>query len=121
MNIKGSLEKCRVREGGYKSSAGDQFGAFCIPYKSSTLRVLAAPSEGCEGWEHVSVSLPNRCPNWPEMCFIKDLFWNKEETVVQFHPPESKYINNHHYCLHLWRYQKQDFPIPPSILVGVNK
>ena len=26
------------------------------------------------GWEHVSVSLRNRCPTWDEMCLVKDIF-----------------------------------------------
>jgi len=47
---------------------------FLIPYHSFTLRVIA--SDG-QGWEHVSFSLPNRCPNWREMCFIKNLFWDE--------------------------------------------
>ena len=37
----------------------------------ATLRVLF--SDGL-GWDHVSVSLADRCPTWAEMCFIKDLF-----------------------------------------------
>ena len=46
-------------------------GAFLLPYQSFTLSVIA--SDG-QGWERVSVSQPNCCPNWREMCFIKDLF-----------------------------------------------
>lgn len=77
--------------------------------------------ETSRGWEHVSVSLRNRCPNWPEMCFVKSLFWEPEETVVQFHPPESTYISNHPYCLHLWRNRLTDHSLPPSILVGIKE
>lgn len=72
------------------------------------------------GWEHVSVSLPNRCPTWPEMCLIKGMFWGDEDCVVQFHPLESEYVNNHPYCLHLWRPSGQDIPTPPSLLVGIR-
>jgi hypothetical protein len=54
-----------------------------IPYQSFNLRVIA--SDG-KGWEHISVSLPNRCPNWREMCFIKSLFWDEEDVVIQYHP-----------------------------------
>lgn len=89
-------------------------GAFIIPYKSFTLLVIT--SDG-EGWDHVSVSLRNRCPNWDEMCFIKDLFFESEETVIQLHPPKSVYKNVHNYCLHLWRNQKEDYKLPPSIFV----
>lgn len=60
------------------------------------------------GWDHVSVSLPGRCPTWSEMSFIKTLFFEGEETVMQLHPPESSYINNHPYCLHLWRPQSTE-------------
>lgn len=52
------------------------------------------------------------------MCIVKSLFWTASETVVQFHPPESEYVNAHKGCLHLWKCVAQEFPIPPSILVG---
>ncbi len=85
-----------------------------------TLRVIASPGDADAGipWEHVSVSLPNRCPNWPEMCFIKGLFWDAEETAMQLHPPQSKWINNHPYCLHMWRPVQAEIPLPPEITVG---
>ena len=59
-------------------------------------------SEGA-GWEHVSVSLPDRCPTWEEMSFIKNLFWDEEDFVIQIHPAGSDYVDLHPYCLHLWR------------------
>lgn len=71
-----------------------------------------------QGWEHVSVSTKRRVPNWQEMCFVKNLFWDEEECVVQFHPPRSEYVNNHPFCLHLWKSTKEPMPLPPSILVG---
>lgn len=85
------------------------------------LVIIASDGRGepiAEGWEHVSVSLRNRCPNWPEMCFVKSLFWEPEETVVEFHPPESTYISNHPYCLHLWRDTRAGHALPPAVLVG---
>ncbi len=69
------------------------------------------------GWEHVSVSYPNRYPTWEEMCRIKDMFWNEEECVVQYHPPKSEYVNNHPYCLHLWRKSGENFELPPKEFV----
>ena len=92
-------------------------GCFIIPFESYELTVIA--SDG-EGWEHVSVSLNNRCPNWKEMCFIKSLFWDENECVVQYHPPEGEYVNNHDNCLHLWKHTDKEFPLPPSILVGIK-
>jgi hypothetical protein len=70
-----------------------------------------------EGWEHVSVSRQRHPPNWEEMCFVKDLLWDAEEVVVQFHPRRSQYVNVHPNCLHLWRHVG-GFPEPPAILVG---
>ncbi len=69
------------------------------------------------GWEHVSVSYSNRCPTWEEMCRVKDIFWYDNECVVQFHPPKSEYVNNHPYCLHLWRKCGSEFELPPKEFV----
>lgn len=73
-------------------------------------------SWGCN-WEHVSVSLSNRCPTWDEMCIIKNIFWNDNETVIQFHPSKENYKNLHPYCLHLWKPIKEKLPIPYLCLV----
>lgn len=66
---------------------------------------------GC--WEHVSVSYSRRCPTWEEMCRVKDMFWNEDECVIEYHPPKSEYINRHPYCLHLWRKCGENFETPP--------
>lgn len=86
--------------------------------------------EGSTSWEHVSVRLwskdakgrrvnSERCPTWAEMCFIKDTFWDPEETVVQYHPPHSEYVNNNEWTLHLWK-PGCDLPRPESIRVGIK-
>jgi hypothetical protein len=54
------------------------------------------------------------------MCFVKDLFWEPEDCVMQLHPRRSEYINNHPYVLHLWRPVRDRIPEPPSIYVGVK-
>jgi hypothetical protein len=69
------------------------------------------------GWEHVSVSYPNRTPTWEEMCKVKEMFWKDEECVIQYHPPKSEYVSVHPYCLHLWRKVDADFERPPKIMV----
>ena len=73
------------------------------------------------GWDHVSVSPCNKkrkaCPTWEEMCAIKDLFFGPEEAVVEYHPPKREYVNHHEYCLHLWRPQNAELPMPPRIFV----
>lgn len=92
------------------------YGAFRIPAPcGQLLKVIASSGDSELGidWEHVSVSLKNRCPSWNEMCFVKDLFWDPEETVMQLHPPKSQAINLHPHCLHLWRPKHQEIPLPP--------
>ena len=91
-------------------------GFFQFKKNGITYRIQA--SDGL-GWEHVSVSLSvKRCTDWEEMCMIKDLFWDEDDCVVQFHPPKSEYVNYHKYCLHLWRPIHQKIPIPESIMIG---
>lgn len=80
-------------------------------------RVIA--SDGL-GWEHVSVSLKMRCPKWEEMCYIKQLFWDDSDAVMQLHPPKADYVNNHPFCLHMWRPTEQAIPLPDSFLVGIK-
>ena len=89
-------------------------GAFAIPYGPGALTVIA--SDG-EDWEHVSVSHVARTPTWAAMCYVKNLFWDMEECIIQYHPPKSQYVNCHDYCLHLWK-PPVEIPIPPMILIG---
>ncbi|MCX8016811.1 MAG: hypothetical protein N2690_02735 [Rhodocyclaceae bacterium] len=51
---------------------------------------------------------------------MKALFWDDEDAVMQLHPPQSQWVNNHSYCLHLWRPTQQPIPLPPAILVGIK-
>ena len=113
----------RVREGNY--------GAFEIPYEADTLFVIATDGLddtdlGPVKWEHVSIhgersGLSQRnmfIPTWTQMCYVKDLFWEPEDVVLQLHPKKSEYINLHPYTLHLWKPIDFEFPTPPGILVG---
>lgn len=115
------LEAGRIRHGLHGTTAKHgPFGAFFVISPLSTrLKIIASGKHELSlGWEHVSVSLANRCPNWVEMCFVKkDLFWKPEECVIQFHPPKSEYVNYHPYCLHIWK-PPFELPMPPSMMVG---
>ncbi len=108
------LERCR--RGHPKlpdTTLGDLHGFF----ERGPLRIISSGSQPDQSeWEHVSVSCANRCPTWDEMCAVKDLFWTGEETVVQFHPRKSRYVNRHEFCLHLWRRigGEEMFPLPPD-------
>lgn len=119
-------ERFRLASGLYGSDAtyGNN-GAFLIKSLKvkHNLYVIAsdqaAPGD-TQRWEHVSVSIPgqNICPTWADMCFVKDLFWDAEDCVVQFHPPESEYVNRHPYTLHLWRPVGLEWTLPPKEMVG---
>ena len=65
--------------------------------------IIAGSDEN--GWEHVSVWNPARCPTWEEMCEIKDVFWNGDEECIQIHPRKKEYINLLDTCLHIWRWK----------------
>lgn len=99
------------------------FRLWC-PIVGRTLTVVASDGReweaeheaGSEPWEHVSVSVPftKQCPNWAEMCWVKDQFWEPEECVIQYHPPKSEYVNIHPFTLHLWRPTATPLPMPPK-------
>jgi len=82
------------------------------------LQVIA--SDG-GGWDHVSVSLPDRCPTWAEMCYVKQAFFQSKEWALQYHPASQDNINCHPYCLHLWRPQNIEIPQPPWWMVGPRR
>ena len=73
------------------------------------------------GWDHVSVSWMNRCPTWEEMRMVKQIFFDPEDTTLEYHPAESEYVSLHPYCLHMWRPRFTSIPTPPSWMVGAKK
>lgn len=63
------------------------YGAFFVHGPCGReLKIIASAGDLPEsgGWEHVSISLQTRPPNWQEMAFVKDLFWEDDECVLQF-------------------------------------
>jgi len=82
-----------------------------FPTSRGDIKIIASFGEG---WEHVSASLFYRCPTWDEMCMVKDFFWGEEDTVIQYHPAKSEYINYHPHCLHLWRPINKEILCPPK-------
>jgi hypothetical protein len=111
-------------ESEFYSPSGKNYGYFEIPTRAGTLRIVSSGSESwelSEGWEHVSVSLANRCPTWEEMSRVKELFWADDETVVQFHPAKRSHVNFHPFCLHLWKRRDRAYALPPEHLLGPKK
>jgi hypothetical protein len=111
-----NLEKCRVDHQMYVTpEEGSIEGAFIIEYGNKRLRVIS----GCgDGWDHVSVSLSHRTPTWEEMTFIKNLFFEPDELVIQFHPPAESYVNFSRYVLHLWKPWGVVIELPPRWMIA---
>lgn len=112
----------RIRAGrfGTTEEAGNN-GAFVLPSPIRSVRQLVVIASDGMGWEHIStharIGHEEYTPYWDEMTFLKRLFWDAEDSVLQFHPAESEYVNNHPNVLHLWRPVGIEFPTPPSVLV----
>lgn len=119
---------------GSNSSYGNN-GFFCIPHHRIANYQYNVQASSGMGWEHTSITLTknvskgkipdwtpvDRCCTWEEMCYVKSLFWNDDDAVMQLHPPKSDFVNNHPYCLHLWRPINETIPLPPAIMVGSKK
>ena len=104
----------------YGSSGDESNGMFSLPCPRTGAALRCIAPDG-EGWGHVSVSLPNRCPNWLEMEHAKRSFLADDETAMQPHVPPSGHVNNHPFCLHLWRPNDgREIPRPDAWLVGAK-
>lgn len=119
------VEQYRKNRAGMESEPGARWGWFVCRRLGYDLRMMSSgETEGNPhslGWEHVSVSRSDgKVPTWEDMCFAKDLFWDDEEAVVQFHPEKSKYVNYHPGVLHLWRYLG-GHATPPTQLLAPEK
>ncbi|NOR65412.1 MAG: hypothetical protein GQ468_05280 [Candidatus Scalindua sp.] len=117
-------DQSRVLTGKMRSERGSgNNGAFRIYASRFKLTFKVIASDGA-GWEHVSVSIDgkrkknNQSPTWEEMCYIKAIFWDDDDTVIEYHPPRTQYVNDHPHCLHLWRKIGFDMPIPDPVLLG---
>jgi hypothetical protein len=113
------VEPYRLRTGPYASTPDyGNCGAFRVPCQGFFLNVLASDELG---WDHVSVSLPDRCPTHEEMEQVRSLFFKDDECVLQYSVPRTEHINQHPFCLHMFRPQAVDvvIPRPPSWMVGL--
>jgi hypothetical protein len=93
-------------------------GVFDIPspIDAAPMHIIASSDMG---WEHVSISRKNRCPNWPEMEFVTRLFFHPDEVAMQLHVAAAEHLSLHPYCLHLWRPNDgREIPLPPPFLVA---
>ena len=97
-----------------RSPLGMNYGYFEVILKGQ-LRIISSGSDKESGWEHVSISHQEQVPTWKEMCYIKELFWRDDETVLQL--KKSMYINCHLFTLHLWKKIGKEVELPPRELL----
>lgn len=97
-----------------------------IPVRPGSQGFLQVIASNDGGWEHLSVhtlivgpdgSEKTFDPIWPHMHEVKLLFWDNEDVVVQFHPPQDLYLQYPATTLHLWRQIGTTFPVPPLEIV----
>lgn len=71
------------------------------------------------GWDHVSIDPINQghAPTWDVMCVLKDICFNDDETVIEYHPAKENYVNIAENCLHLWKPQNTAIAVPPKLFV----
>lgn len=101
----------------------DNGGFFMIPVRGRGDSIICAVATSDNSWDHVSLKLLVdglfEMPTWDVMEFAKQLFWEPEACVVQYHPPCSEYVCNDKDVLHLWRFQGVS-PRPDPILAGLH-
>lgn len=64
--------------------------------------VSAARMDDGKVWIHGSVSRQNKMPDYQDMVRLKNLAFGPNRYAAQVMVPESKHVNIHNYCLHLW-------------------
>ena len=108
----------------YGETGGTTEGVFCVEYRDHNRAarywsLLAVIASVADGWDHVSVSLAKRIPNWQEMEFVKHLFFRDNEVAMQLHLPPAKHINVQANTLHLWRPYtlRGRIKLPPEYMV----
>lgn len=99
----------------YGQIGGRTEGCFRFQREGLELRVIASAGQG---WDHLSVSMENRCPTWDEMEHVRKRFALPHEVWLQFGLPERDHINCHPYCLHWWRPLHREVKLPPPLFVG---
>jgi hypothetical protein len=136
------LEPARAYFGGEQfkrlnTEEGERRG--CFSFHAQNGVALSCLVDIKHGWEHISVtgkqvirklgkdnevldeSHIEVTPSWEHMKAIKELFFEDEETVFQFHPALSQKAGAHDHTLHLWRpADGTEIPLPPSHLVDYS-
>lgn len=101
-------------------------GSFLYPMENDKNAFIISTKDR-RGWNHVSIHLQNdlgecitKVPSHEDMQVIRNLFFNSEDLVQEFHPEKKDYINNHSYTLHLWESTEEKVEKPNSNILSKN-
>lgn len=81
--------------------------------------LTVATEDDGKRWVHLSVSRAKRLPSWEDLVAARDAFLGTEALAVQVLAPNSRHINIHAFCLHLWRCLDGD-PVPDFARGGTS-
>lgn len=127
------MDRYRVKSGPlieYWGTPGDETcGAFLVPmdkqarvrlaHFAGITKIAKCIISGSEGWDHVSISFPDRCPTWEEMEGLKRLFFEPDAVCMQLHVGVAEHLSHHPFCLHIWHPHGVDIPLPPPEFVAM--
>jgi len=80
---------------------GGDVGLLVETEDGARMLVSAADFQGYD-WIHASVSRRGRTPSYADLVRLKELAFGPDRYAYQVFPPESKHVNIHPNCLHLW-------------------
>lgn len=72
--------------------------------KDRTARIIATVAEAPDGsreWLHVSISRPDRMPEYADLTLLHRAFYGDRWAYQVFAPPNA-HVNIHPFALHLW-------------------
>jgi hypothetical protein len=107
----------RIKTGAMASTELDGWnGMFLVPLEGELWHVMISDQMG---WKHLSVTNAQKkmLPSWTVLGRLKDLFYGDDEWACQFFPAKEDYIDDHPFCLHIWKPLDEELPRPSIALV----
>jgi len=122
-----ALREARPVEAAWRCLAREDDGA-AWEYPAAGLRVIesvgeywprvAAPGKRREHWQHVSVSRAGRLPDYEDMKLVRRIFVGDDRECYAVYPPESRWVNDHPFVLHLWCSLDSPDGVLPDFRIG---
>lgn len=89
---------------GWEIKTADPCGVAYLRKRSQTLALISIRVENDHWdsvWVHLSVSRPDRIPDWDELAELKKLLM-PDLKAIQVFPTEAEWVSIHPNVLHLW-------------------